>query len=159
MLKSIVQCLSVLLLAACAHTDLYNSGMKAEGARIVALQGPRLPWVMRIERELRQAGFQVLRWESTQKVTELESPGRIASYNAASTSYILRIEGEADLSWAQRCMGGGFNFSYISAELIDVRSNQSLASYSGQGYSEGCAPLSGKIFANITNMVLNAWAP
>lgn len=156
-MKHVVMIFAALSLAGCAHNDVYQSSIAASGPKVVALEAPRLPWVMQVERRLRDAGFQVRRWESTQAVTEVAGPGRVRTYDEASAPYILRLEGEAGLSNMRRCFGGGFNFEYISAELIDVRSNQTLATYSGAGYSEGCAPMSGKLFTNITNMVVNAW--
>jgi hypothetical protein len=156
-MKYVIIIFAALSLAACAHNDLYQSDIRASGPRVVALQAPRLPWVMQVERRLRDAGFEVRRFESTQTLTEADGPGRVTTYNEASAPYILRLEGAAGLSNMRRCFGGGFNFEYISAELIDVRSNQTLATYSGQGYSEGCPPMSGKLFTNITNMVANAW--
>ena len=149
--------IAALFLAGCAHNDVYQSDIRATGPRVVALEAPRLPWVMQIERRLRDAGFQVRRFESTQMVTEADGPGRVATYSEASAPYLLRLEGEANLSNMHRCFGGGFNFGYLSAELIDVRSNQTLATYSGSGYSEGCPPMSGKLFTNVTNMVVSAW--
>jgi hypothetical protein len=113
---------------------------------------------MEIERRLRSAGFEVRRWESTQVVSQSEGAGRTTIYNEASAPYVLRLSGSAIMDSMHRCFGGGFNFEYITAEIIDVRSNQSLGSYSGQGYSEGCPPLSGKIYANVTNLVVGAWS-
>lgn len=148
----------LIALTACAHTDIYTSDIKAEGPKIVALQAPRVAWVMQIEGRLHSAGFEVRRFESTQTVSEADGPSRVATYREAAAPYLLRLEGAANLSAMGRCFGGGFNFDHISAELIDVRSNQTIGSYSGQGYSEGCAPMSGKIFTNITSLVQGAWS-
>lgn len=156
-MKKLAILAAFLLLPSCAHTDIYSSEVRAVGPKVIALDAPRLPWVMQIERRLREAGFQVLRWESTQTVTAARGAGQVATFDEATTQYILRLDGAASLNVMNRCFGGGFNFDYISAELIDVRTNQSIASYGGQGYSEGCAPLSGKIFKNITDLVKNAW--
>lgn len=144
-------------LTACTHTDMYSAGIKAEGPRIIALEAPRLPWVIQVEGRLRAAGFEVRRFESIQTVSEAEGAGRISTYREASALYVLRLEGQANLGTMGRCFGGGFNFGHISAELIDVRANRTLGSYSGQGYSENCPPMSGKIFSNIINLVQTAW--
>lgn len=144
-MKRLIMVFVALSLTGCAHNDVYQSSIAASGPKVVALEGPRLPWVMQVEGRLRDAGFQVRRFESTQTVTEATGPGRVRTYDEASASYILRLEGAAGLSNMRRCFGGGFNFEYISAELIDVRSNQTLATYSGAGYSEGCPPHERKI--------------
>ena len=158
-MKYLMTLLLAFSLIGCAHNDVYQSSTKASGPKVIALEAPRLPWVMQIEGRLRDAGFQVQRFESTQTVTEAAGAGRVATYNQASAPYILRLQGEAGMSSMTRCFGGGFNFQYISAELIDVRSNQTIGTYSGSGRSEGCPPLSGKLFTNITDMVAKAWAP
>jgi hypothetical protein len=41
--------------------------------------------------------------------------------------------------------------------LVDARTNETLVSYSGSGYSEDCPPASGNIFENISLVVANAW--
>ena len=47
---------------------------------------------------------------------------------------------------------------YLSnADLIDLQSNETMASIESRGYSEGCQPLAGKIYTNITKMVVTSW--
>lgn len=142
----------------CAHTDVYvNPDVKAEGPRVVALDARRLPWVIEIEKRLRQRGFRVHRWGSQHATVHEAGPGRTEIFNEATTNYVIRIEGHAYLDAMNRCFGGGFEFDYVSVELIDVGRNEVLATYSGSGYSENCPPASGSIFGDIVSMVESAW--
>ena len=50
-----------------------------------------------------------------------------------------------------------FNFDYFYADLIDLQSNETVASIESRGYSEGCQPLAGKIYTNTAAMVVNSW--
>jgi hypothetical protein len=125
--------------------------------RVVALDAPRLPWVVEIENRLRQKGFQVLRWPSQRRVREQVSPERIEEFKQAATRYVLVIEGSAPLDVMRRCIAGGYRFDYINVELVDVRTNETVLSTSGAGYSEGCAPLSGTIFGDIVAAIESAW--
>jgi hypothetical protein len=146
-------------LTGCARTELYQSPeLHAEGPKVVALQGDRLPWVAEIERRLRTDGFTVLRWEGREIVTESKTVDKTVQYREAETRYILRIDGSAQMDTMHRCMGGGYDFEYISAELIDAKTNQTISSFSGNGMSENCPPMSGHIYQQITSMVKSAWA-
>ncbi|MDB0016475.1 hypothetical protein N9E28_02880, partial [Alphaproteobacteria bacterium] len=78
------------------------------------------------------------------------------TFDKATARVILVLDGFAPNSSMTRCFGGGFKFNYINAELIDSLNNETLASYSNSGYSEGCPPLSGSIFEDITNMVFQS---
>lgn len=143
------------VVAGCVRTDSYDvlTTEKIPGPRQLALTGPRLPWVIEIEKRLRAAGFTVKRWASQHQVTELVSPTTKHAYNEASARVILVLNGHAPNTSMTRCMGGGYNFSFINAELIDVAKNEVIASYSNSGYSENCPPLSGSIFSDVTSMV------
>ena len=110
----------------------------------------------KIERGLKKAGFKVLRSSSVNEAIEV-SGKKIIKYNEASTRYFLRVDAQAPTSIAHRCMGGGYMFDYYYADLIDLQSNETVASIESRGWSEGCPPLSGKIFTNTTKMVVNSW--
>ena len=56
-----------------------------------------------------------------------------------------------------RCIGGGFKFDYLSVDVVDTVTNETLVNVSGSGYSEGCAPASGTIFRDITDAVASLW--
>jgi hypothetical protein len=114
------------------------------------------PWMRKIERGLKKAGFKVLRSSSVNEAIEV-SGKKIIKYNEASTRYFLRVDAQAPTSIAHRCMGGGYMFDYYYADLIDLQSNETVASIESRGWSEGCPPLSGKIFTNTTKMVVNSW--
>lgn len=130
---------------------------KITGPKVVALQAPRTPWVIEIESRLRQRGYKVLRYASQKKVTEKVTNSRTEEFNEAAARYILSIDGFAPLDVMNRCLGGGYKFSQITTELIDVTNNETILTISGAGYSENCAPMSGTIFADIVNGVDSAW--
>ena len=69
----------------------------------------------------------------------------------------MLIDALAAVDWAHRCFGGGYTFDYINADLIDLASNQTIASIEGRGYSEGCPPMSGTIYGDITKMIVDSW--
>ena len=114
------------------------------------------PWMREIERRLKKQGFKVLRAASVNEAIEV-SGKKLIKYNEASTRYFLRVDATAPTDAMRRCFGGGYNFDYFYADLIDLESNETIASIESRGYSEGCPPLSGKIFTNTTLMVLNSW--
>ena len=115
------------------------------------------PWMREIERRLQKSGIKVLRAASVNEAIEV-SGKKIIKYNEASTRYFLDIDAQAPVSLAGgRCFGGGFDFAYIYADLVDLQTNQTIASMEGRGMSEKCPPMSGKIFGNITKMIINSW--
>lgn len=160
-MRPAVSVLSVVLslgLAACATGTSTNlAGTKAEGPKIVALDAPRTPWVVEIESRLRREGFQVLRWSSTSRIREQTSETRNEEFRKSATRYVLVIDGYAPLDPMNRCMGGGFNFSYLTVELVDTKANETIISINGTGYSENCPPLSGSIFADVVKSIASAW--
>lgn len=142
----------------CAHNSTtVIVDRKIEGPKVIALDAPRTPWVVEIENRLRQNGFQVLRWASQKRVREQVTDGKVEEFNASTARYVLVIDGYAPLDPMNRCFGGGYRFNHISAELVDVKSNETLFSVSGSGYSENCPPMSGELFQNVTTAVVNAW--
>ena len=114
------------------------------------------PWMREIEKRLKQAGFTVLRSESINEAIEVEG-NKVIKYNEATTRYFLLVDALAPVNFAHRCFGGGYNFDYINADLIDLRSNQTIASIEGRGYSENCPPMSGTIYGDITKMIDESW--
>jgi hypothetical protein len=91
-----------------------------------------------------------------QKVTE-KAPDKDISYQQASARYVVQLNGFAPLEWAFRCMGGGYKFNYISAEVIDTKTNQSIYSFNDSGYSENCPPVSGSIFTDLVDGINGLW--
>ena len=122
--------------------------------REIALVGIRHPWVNQIEMRLRKEGVKIKRFASVSQVTERISRNKKETYNEASTRLILVLDGFAPNTVMTRCLGGGYKFNYINAELIDALNNETIANYANSGYSEGCPPLSGTIFQDVTSMVL-----
>jgi len=133
------------------------SDAKISGPKIIALDAPSTPWVIEIQNQLKQSGFKVLRWSSRVRVTEQTERDRLEQYNKAEARYVLIINGFAPYDWANRCFGGGYKFSTINVDLVDVQTNETILNVNGSGYSEKCPPLSGSIFQDITDAVHRAW--
>jgi hypothetical protein len=146
--KSIASALFVLILSACASgTVIVQNDSKIVGPKLVALDAPIAPWLPQIEIRLKQKGFQVKRFSRDQT-------GALTDLGA---QYVLRISGSHYSGWENRCFGGGYKFDSLLAELVDLKTNESIATVSGEGYSENCPPLSGTIFSDIANMVADRW--
>lgn len=124
-----------------------------DGPKQIALVGTRYPWVTQIETRIRKKGFSIKRFASVKEVTKKVSDTTTETYNQATARVVLVLDGYAPNTSMTRCIGGGYDFSFINAELIDAKSNETIAVYSNSGYSENCAPLSGTIFTDIANMV------
>lgn len=145
-------------LSGCAHNaTTVIVDRKIEAPKVIALDAPRTPWVVEIETRLRQSGFQVLRWASQRRVREKVTDARTEEFQEAAARYVLIVDGYAPLDPMNRCFGGGYRFDYLTAELVDTRTNETMFNVSGSGYSENCQPLSGDLFSNITSAVQNAW--
>jgi hypothetical protein len=145
----------LMFLSPCTTTQssaIYGRGV-VEGPRVVALVGPRYAWTAEIEKRLREKGYAVKRFASVVTVTEQVSANRSETYREAVARVALRVDGYAPNTAMTRCFGGGFQFDSINAEVIDLKNNETLATYSNSGYSENCPPLSGKIFTDIVRMV------
>ena len=156
----------ILVLTMLAHlvTGCVSSGEvtqmtdeKIRGPKVVALDAGGAPWTVQIQNRLKKAGFKVLRWSSRTRVMEQTDRNRIEQFNKAEARYILQLTGQAPTDWGHRCIGGGFKFDYLDANLVDVETNETILNVSGKGYSEDCAPMSGTIFQDIVNAVNNAW--
>ena len=130
---------------------------KIEGPKVIALDAPRTPWVVEIESRLRQSGFQVLRWASQRRVREQVTDSRTEEFRESTARYVLVIDGYAPLDRMNRCLGGGYRFDFLTAELVDTKTNETLFNVSGSGYSENCQPMSGRLFTNIISAVQNTW--
>ena len=159
MIKFLSLYLSLLFLASCVATGTVTeySTKKISDKRIIAANiSNGGPWMREIERRLKKQGFKVLRAASVNEAIEV-SGKKLIKYNEASTRYFLRIDADAPTSAYYRCFGGGYNFDYFYADLIDLQSNETVASIESRGYSEGCQPLAGKIYTNTTKMVVNSW--
>jgi len=151
--------ISAIFLTGCVATKEQNiySEVKINEEKIIAISAPRgLPWVNRIKAGLIKKGFRVMPIESQYKIKE-KSKSADVSYNQSSARYVLYLDGQARMGIMHRCFGGGYMFDYISAELVDIKTNQTISSFADSGYSEGCPPLSGTLFADIVATVSKSW--
>ena len=114
------------LLAGCVKSKSvhYHVDEKINSPKVIAVEGPRKPWVAPIIQELRNRGFIVQRWGSQHRSIEKTASDKIEAYNEASTRYILYVDGSAYLDQMNRCFGGGYKFVYINADLVDVNTNE-----------------------------------
>lgn len=152
----LIAVLTLLTSACAAKREYILSEQLISEPKAISIQARRLPWVLEIERRLRAEGFEVYADSSVKQIT-VNNDSQQQTFNESSTRFIVRIDGAADLGVMTRCMGGGYNFEYITVELFDSQENKILRQYSSNGYSEGCQPLSGTIFNDITNLINNAW--
>ena len=134
----------------------YESGV-VTGERVVALAGPREPWTSEIEKRLRAKGYTVKRFVSVAEVSTQVATGVVETRTQASARVVLNVSGYAENTAMTRCFGGGYKFLTISAEVIDLESNETLSTYSNSGYSEDCPPLAGTIFGDIVGLVDDAF--
>ena len=147
------------LLQGCASTKTmdFMSDQKITEPKLIAMSGSRGPWVYEIEKRLKTMGFEIKRMAS-QNISEVQvSDTKTDIYREASTRFILHIDGYAPNTKMTRCYGGGYRFSHIDVELIDVVKNETIFHYSNSGYSEKCPPMSGTIFGDIAEMTNSAW--
>lgn len=151
--------LPVFLLQGCVSTKTINvmSEEKITGPKVIAMSGSRSAWVYEIEKRLKSSGFQIKRMVSQNSSVEKVSDTKTDIYKEASAQYVLHIDGYAPNNSMERCFGGGYRFSYINAELIDLEKNETIFHYSNSGYSENCPPMSGTIFGDIANLAESAW--
>lgn len=157
MLRKFPAIAMLVLLTSCAHSQYTSlNTQKITDPKVIALDAPREPWVIEIEKRLKANGFRVLRSPGRTIVKDkTETQERV--YKEAEARYVLAIDASAYLDDMHRCFGGGYRFVYITTELVDLKSNETLFNMSDSGYSEGCPPMSGKIFSNIADAVNKAW--
>ena len=130
---------------------------KIQNPKVIAVTGTRAPWVQQIKKRLKQNGFILKPMASQYSVTRKVSNSEKVSYNEASARYILHLDGAAKMGVMHRCFGGGYTFDFISAELIDAHTNTTVMSFSDSGMSEGCQPMSGTLYEDLTNSVAQSW--
>lgn len=150
----------VLILTSCIATGKQTLQVqnKIVAPKIIAININSGPWMGEIERRLQRSGFQVIR-NSMMGEKTLIKPDSKFKFNQSTTKYYLSVNAAAPTDYMRRCFGGGYNFDYIYADLVDTATGQTIASIEGRGYSEGCPPLAGSIYTNITKMVNDSWHP
>jgi hypothetical protein len=94
------------------------------------------PWVTSIKERLAERGVDVKSYSSTSK-----------------TKFVLHLNANAPTGFWHNCFGGGYQFDYYIAELIDSTTNKVISSIEDSGYSEGCQPLSGTMYTQTVNMI------
>jgi hypothetical protein len=142
------------LLVGCAQAT-YNTmrETKIQEPKVVALDAPREPYTIEVEKRLKAAGFKVLRLPTRKVVKEQTSDTRTEIYKEAEARYVVYLEADV----RERCFAGGYNFRSLTAELVDVKTNETVFSMNDSGYSENCPPLSGKIYSKAVQGVQAAW--
>lgn len=70
---------------------------------------------------------------------------------------VLLIEGFAPYDQAHQCFVGGSIFQNISVYWADIIYNETLLTVNGSGFFENCPSMSGAIFTDITNAVIQSW--
>ena len=158
-IPTILLATSVLFVSGCVTTQDkgFYLGSKIQSPKIIAISGTRAPWVNQIKKRLKQNGFVLKPMVSQYSISEKVSNSKEVGYNEASARYILHLDGYARMGVMYRCFGGGYTFDYISAELIDAHTNTTVMSFSDSGMSEGCQPLSGTLYEDLTNSVVQSW--
>ena len=94
------------------------------------------PWVTSIKELLSERGVDVKSYSSTSK-----------------TKFVLHLNANAPTGFIHKCFGGGYQFDYYIAELIDSTTNKVIGTVEGNGYSEGCQPFSGTMYTQTVNMI------
>lgn len=150
----IISLLAVLMVGCTPAQHIVMRDTKIQEAKVVALDAPREPYTLEIEKRLKEAGFKVLRVPTRATVKDQTSETRTEIYREAEARYVVSLI--ADIR--DRCFAGGYNFANFTAELVDVKTNETVVSYSDNGYSENCTPLSGGIYQEATNAIAGAWA-
>ncbi|GAA0209821.1 hypothetical protein GCM10009123_16540 [Kangiella japonica] len=155
----LISVFAVLGVSGCVSTksEISYLNEKITSPRLISISGVRAPWVFEIEKRLKQRGFTINRMVSQNVTIKQISETKSEAYNEATSRYILRLDGHAPNTSMTRCIGGGYNFDYINVELIDVRENSTVLTYSNSGYSEGCQPFSGSIFEDIVELLDKSW--
>jgi hypothetical protein len=125
-----------------------------QGPRELAILGNRTDVERSLEDSLRGRGFRVKRFPSTVTITTLTTPTSTETYDRGAVRYVLEVDWET----VDKCFGGGFRFSFISVDVIDLQQNETVMSLRSSGYSEKCQPLSGHIFGGIAEQLVEAWS-
>lgn len=150
----IISLIFVLIVGCTPAQHVVMRDTKIQEAKVVALDAPREPYTLEIEKRLKEAGFKVLRLPSRKVVKEQTSETRTEIYKEAEARYVVYLEADV----RERCFAGGYNFANFTAELVDVKTNETVISYSDNGYSENCPPLSGEIYQETIKAIESAWS-
>lgn len=145
--------ISLILVGCVPAQHVKMRATKIQEPKVVALDAPREPYTLEIEKRLKDAGYKVLRLPARKVVREQTSETRTEVYREAEARYVVYL----DASIRDRCFAGGYNFANFTAELVDTTTNETVISFSDNGYSENCTPLSGDIYAQSVKAIEDAW--
>jgi len=139
-----------------ANVTRYAPG-PVDGSQTVVVLGDRNEWTSLLEDELRARGLQMRRFASSARVGELTASDRLSIYDEASAPIALELDWNLDPG--RRCFGGGHFFDRIRLEAIDLARNEVIMAATASGYSEKCFPMSGSIFGDFADAVVELWQP
>jgi len=94
------------------------------------------PWIADIKKLLAEKGVRVKGYSSKDK-----------------TKFELHLNAYAPTGFWHNCFGGGYQFDYYIAELIDSTTGKVISVVEDSGYSEGCQPVSGTMYTRTVNMI------
>ncbi len=86
-----------------------------------------------------ERGVQIKPLSTRQKVTEIESPGRIVEYKEAGYRYALKLNVRHDTG--KVCVFSGNHFVDVTMAVIDIETNESLLIIRQSGPLGACPPL------------------
>ena len=112
------------------------STSQVDDKAITIKANPFGPWVTSVKERLAERGVDVKSYSSTSK-----------------TKFVLHLNANAPTGFIHKCFGGGYQFDYYIAELIDSTTNKVIGTVEGNGYSEGCQPFSGTMYTQTVNMI------
>lgn len=112
------------------------SAHQVDDGAITIKASPFGPWITSIKERLAERGVNVKSYSSQDK-----------------TKFILHLNAYAPTGFWHNCFGGGYQFDYYIAELIDSTTSEVIGSVEDRGYSEGCQPLSGTMYTDTVNMI------
>lgn len=156
-MKNIFVLFLLFSLTSCNTYSIYNASeaSRASDQKIISYDAKGKPWGQEIEKRLREKGFKVVKYDTKKRVSET-SGGKRISYNVAESRYHLTTHGKLS-KLGGRCFFRGYVFSEFTAELIDKQTNETMAYFEGDGYSEGCFPFNDHIFESSIDMVNDYW--
>lgn len=96
--------------------------------------------VRALEEALRSRGFRVKRQYAQ-------------ASGAAPQRYVLETTSDT----LDRCFGGGFRLRSLTVELIDAAHHEAVYSAEASGYTEKCQPMSGSVFGDIADALMQNW--
>jgi hypothetical protein len=127
------------------------------GPREVVITGERNAVELLIDRTLRAHGFTVKRFVRTADLMSPLEGGGAATVKDPLTKYVI----EGSYGIRSRCPEGGFWFTWIKLDVIDLAANEVVLSMIGNDvFSEGCSFSSGpppSLFGDFATELERSW--